>query len=185
MGWNEVVMRKLAHVMWWLGLSAYFGGMLALGAIAAPSIFHTVRQTGATLPATPSWLKASDQLGGEIFGNILLNFAVLEWVAIACMFIGLAGRLDRKRWSSIVLVCLLLLLVWLKLDEQFSFYPLVWKLRAQMRAATMPDVDLAKTFQGLHELATIKGQVKLFCLLTLVVLSAWRRDEPLKSSDPQ
>src|SRR3954467_13137941 len=120
--------RRAANVAWWLGLSAYFGGMLALGAIAAPAIFRTVRQTGATLPGTPAWLNPRDQLGGEIFGNVLLTFAWVEWIALALMFVGLVGWPPVKRWLRIVTILILLLLVWLKLDEQFSFYPMVWRL---------------------------------------------------------
>ena len=166
-------MRRVANVAWWLGLSVYFGGMLTVGVIVAPSVFHTVRQTGATLPGMPERLDAHSQLGGEIFGDVLDRSGVLEWVAIGFMLVGLAARLNLRGWFGRLTLGLVVLIGAIKLNEQLVVFPAVWRTRAALRAATMPLGQFAKDFAVYHSMATLLGQTKLVILLVLVLMSAW------------
>ncbi len=165
------MLRRIAALFWWLGLSLWFGGLVALGAVAAPPIFHTIRDVNATLPGTPEWLNAQDQLGGEIFGEILRRFSILEGVCLAALlaalFISLLMR--RNLWLWIRLFMVLALGSLLYYDSRV-LTPEVWKTRTLTRG--VQSAELENRFQVLHKRAEFLGQIKVWILVGLVGVSA-------------
>src|SRR4051812_18073491 len=84
--------RKFADVMFWVGLSLYFGGLVAVWAIVAPAIFRTAENAHVSMPGiTSPPLDMPREVGGEIFGVVLGRFAYLEAAALMLMFVGLAA----------------------------------------------------------------------------------------------
>src|SRR4051794_7379891 len=90
--------QKFADVIFWIGLSLYFGGLIAVGAIVAPAVFDTATAAHLSMPdvATPP-LDMSRQVGGEVFGAVLGRFAYLEAGALGMMLVGLAAWILGQR----------------------------------------------------------------------------------------
>ena len=182
------MLQRAANIAWWLGLSIYLGGMLALGAIAAPAIFHTVRQTGTTLPGLMPWMNAKEQLGGEIFGQVLQRFAWVEWVCLGLMLAGsvVAFRKAQPRASVWIKGGLLFILILLTMYDLQSLNPLIWRVRKEWRAANTQQLadPLAKEFNDLHKTAERVAQAKAYALLGLLLSSAWTSADLRPSAKP-
>src|SRR5690242_10593218 len=86
--------RHLTNVAWWIGVSIYFGGILALGAVAAPAIRDAVEHAGITMGgfASPP-LPMRGEVTGQIFGEVLARFTTVEVIALGLMLLGIAGFL--------------------------------------------------------------------------------------------
>jgi hypothetical protein len=178
--------RKLADVVFWIGVSVYFGGLLVLGAVAAPAIFHAAESAHVSMPgiAEPP-LVMHRQVGGEIFGAVLNRFAYVEATALALMLAGIAawvlGHKHVRRSTWVVLICWVLLAT-LAAADGGVIRPRVWALRTTIReqAATRPAAD-AKTawperdeFDRLHALDETFGRAKAYLLLAMLAVTAWR-----------
>src|ERR1700753_1751794 len=94
---GPIMWKRFAHLSFWLGASLYFGGLVALGAIAAPSIFETARLANLSMPAISPPLEMWKQVGGEIFGNILNRFVWIEAISLLLLLIGIAVPLVTHR----------------------------------------------------------------------------------------
>lgn len=173
------IFRRVPAVSWWLGLSAYFGGMLAL-AIAAPVLFHTTRGAHVSMPgiAAPP-LDMGNETGGEIFGNVLNAFSYVEVIALLLLLAGLLARLRTRTRVSHALAILYVLLGLTTLADLAYVRPKVWATRETVRqlAASAPatapfDPPEKQTFDSLHHLSERLGQAKFWLLLGMLVLSA-------------
>ncbi len=164
---------------WWLGMAAYFGGMLAL-AVAAPMVFRTTRTAHVSMPGiTSPPLDMANETGGEIFGNMLNAFAYVEVAALFLLLVGLLVRLRRPTRGAHVLAVLYVLLGLTALADLGYVRPKVWTTRERVRelAATAPAVATfappeKQTFDQLHVLSERLGQVKFWLLLGMLVISA-------------
>ena len=178
--------RRIFDVFFWLGLATYFGGMVLLGPIVAPSIFQTVRTSHISMPgiAAPP-LTMDGQVGGELFGDILNRFAYVETIALALMLLGLGGFLFvhlTVRRSTWLLLALWLFVSGITAYESASLYPEVWSLRQNIRnqAATRPAASSNSAwperdrFDALHARATLLGSFKAYTLLVMLLVTAWR-----------
>ena len=169
---------RITQVVYWVGAALYLGGIVALGVVAAPAIFQTVRETGAGMPGMGAWINSSQQLGGEIFGNVLIRFRVLEWLCLAMMGLGMVGGWmwgqQRKlgRWVRVGLLSVLGLLV---IYDAVYLTPAVWQARSQWRQASDAShaLELQRRFDVLHKQAEGLGHAKMWLLLGLVTVSAW------------
>src|ERR1041384_5508963 len=102
--------RKLADVAFWIGVSLYFGGLIAVGAIVAPAVFDTAKDSHLSMPgiAAPP-LDMGGQVGGQVFGVILNRFSYVEALGLILMFVGLAGwilghkHVRRSTWVIAIL----------------------------------------------------------------------------------
>jgi hypothetical protein len=180
--------RKLADVAFWIGISLYFGGLIALGAIAAPAVFKTARDLPLSMPgiADPP-LNTANQVGGEVFGEILARFAYVEALALALTLIGIAiwilGHRHVRRSTWIVLILWTLIAAIATIDAAW-LRPKVWSLRTTIRQQASAHVAPAATapgawpeyqqFDSLHKWDETLGRAKIYLLLGMILVIAWR-----------
>jgi hypothetical protein len=183
--------QRTAAALWWLGLSLYLGGMVALGIIVAPTLFAGLRELHAPLPGWPNAADGPDQLGGELFGRFLLRFQWVEMLCIALMALAVVVsgwkliRSNALGWAQRgLLVAVGLLFVY---DASF-LTPAVFAARTQWRQTVYQHAgDPGNTivtgldpsilahvvrFDQLHQRAKLVGQLKVWTLAALVIVSA-------------
>jgi len=178
--------RKFAEVIFWVGLSVYFGGLVAVGAIVAPAVFQSATNAHVSMPgiASPP-LDMPREVGGEIFGAVLNRFAYLEAAALVLMFIGLAAWIlgnRHVRWGTWLLLALWSLVAALTIYDSASLRPRVWELRQARRdtaaahASAAPNTPWPEDieFDGLHRRSEMLGRVKAYALLAMLLITAWR-----------
>jgi hypothetical protein len=178
--------RKIVDVFFWISASLYFGGMVALGAIVAPGVFAATRKAGIVLPgiASPP-LKGVDQAGGEIFGEILRRFTILEFSALGCILICLVVWLSTVRLfrrSTWIMTALWGILVATASYDAAILTPRVWDVRTTVRNEAAAHVDegmdarwpAREEFDALHKRSELLGHVRVYALLAMVAIAAWR-----------
>ncbi|MDP9173767.1 MAG: hypothetical protein M3O30_07860 [Planctomycetota bacterium] len=82
------------QVLYWLGLSTWFGGALFIG-VAAQVIFNTVKENDPTLPRVLSVNLQSQHatlLAGSIVGNLIAMLARIELACAALLFVTIAAQ---------------------------------------------------------------------------------------------
>lgn len=173
------MLRRILWFLFFLAMALHLGGMVALGVIAAPAIFRTVRANEAVLPGMPPWVNATDQLGGEIFGEVLMRFRMIETAALAIM--GLVVLLElalyvRGKWSlsvQVVRAALVAAVATLVIYDAASLTPTVWETRTRWRqAADVNQAAALKTdFDRLHKRSENLGRVRVYLLLALLGVS--------------
>jgi hypothetical protein len=178
--------RKLADVAFWIGLALYFGGILVIGVIVAPGVFDAARENhltmqGITVPPLEMW----KEVGGEVFGNVLNRFRVVESVSLALMLAGIAGwMLGHKhvRRSTWVLAALWTLVAVLTVVDLVWLQNRIWDLRTVVRQeapahagegmeARWPARD---QFESLHNLDESLNKGKGYVLLGMILVASWR-----------
>jgi hypothetical protein len=178
--------RKLSDVAFWIGISLYFGGIIAVGAVVAPSVFRTTDEAHISMPgiAAPP-LTMSSQVGGEIFGDILSRFSYMEALSLALMLLGLSGWLlahRHVRRSTWVVLILWAISAGLAAYDAASVRPAIWKLReavrdgASTRAADAKDAPWPERsqFDKLHSWDETLNRFKGYTLLAMILVTAWR-----------
>lgn len=181
---------RAGQVLLLVGVALYVGGMMALGAIAAPEIFSTLRRSHASTPEWQGLPDAAQQLGGEVFGNVLQRFAFMEWACLGLMLAGMLLQLRWPRWKGCwgaarwgLLAVLLLLAGY----DQALLTPAVWHQRTVWRQSLRQDPAAAEghraTFDALHRRSEMLGQAKVYLLLAMLGLVAWR-SVPAGSAQP-
>ena len=184
--------RKAADVTIWLGTSVYFGGLVTLGVVAAPAVFASSANAHLSMPgiAAPP-LNMSNQVGGEIFGEVLNRFAWVQLIGLALILVGLAvWFLGHKmvRRSTWVLVILWILLAALTAYDIGVLRPRVFVVRDAVREKakrppppTMPAGPLTSAdwpeqveFNGLHDRSEAIAHWEAYVLLGMILVAAWR-----------
>ncbi len=179
------MLKHALNVVWWLGLSLYFGGLLTLGAIVAPAVFSTTADSHMSMPGIVSPpLDMAKQVGGEIFGAVINRFSIVEFVCLGLMFVGLCGMIwlhQSVRRSEWVLVALWIILTVLARYDNAVLRPRVWSLRSEVRASVSTHMDGMETrwpeqmeFDKLHQESELVGRAKVYLLFGMIVVSAWR-----------
>jgi hypothetical protein len=186
--------RRATNVAWWLGVSAYFGGLVTL-AVSAMAISGAIRKGGITMSgfASPP-LDMSRQVTGQIFGEVLARFTWVETIALGLMLVGLIGFLlahkpvRRTVWVLLVLwVALAGLLAYdagVLRQKVWAQREATWKTAPQYAA----EQDLTKwpekvEFDKLHKRSEAMGRYKAYLLLGMILVTAWRglAEKPVKT----
>ena len=172
-------MFRLSRLLFVVALAVYLGGLIGLGPIAAPAVFKTLQDSGAVTATSNPALTNPKQLGGEIFGNVLRQFAVLESGCVLAMMLGVVGEsllrgraMLRKPWHWLRIV-LVAGVAGLLVYDAVIVYPKVVAKRAEWRAAmgTAKADELQGQFDGLHRRAESIGHGKAYLLLALLGLT--------------
>ena len=130
---------RMTQVIFWLGLSIYLGGLVALGGIVAWQLFSILGHTSVQVAGMSAHLNQSRQLAGLIFGRILEAFNVVEIVCLALMFVAICTQmalhlnlLNIWVWLRLVVAVLLLLL---SLYDIFIVSPAVHRQQTTLRSS--------------------------------------------------
>jgi hypothetical protein len=177
--------RRILDVIFWIGASLCFGGLVALGVIVAPAVFETARQTHLSMPGISPPLEVDRQVGGEIFGAILHRFAYLEVACLLLMLVALAGWIISQRVvrrSTWLLLTLWVLVGALTAYDAGFLRPKVFVLRQEVRdqatahAADAPGAvwPARAEFDVLHARSETVGHLKTYAVLAMILLAAWR-----------
>lgn len=159
----------LLHTLHLLALALWLGGLVAIGALVAPTAFHAVR----TLPELAGHLPQQNALAGAVVGGSLRLF---NFLSLACAAVLLTVSLllpAPRRWTGACLGTTLVLLASV-LYLAFSLTPAMDLAQAQGRMA-----DFDRMHHWYEQLST---QFQLPLLLLLTVFTALR-DSP--SPSPQ
>jgi hypothetical protein len=185
--------KRFAHLSFWLGASLYFGGLVTLGAIAAPGVFFVTTHNVITMPAIPAALNMGNQVGGEIFGEVLNRFVWIEVIASVLLGVGILVPLVSHRpvrKSTSIMFSLWLGVVVLMVYTAAYLHPQVWHEREVLRAsaATRPAVAAGASaattqaavwpekeeFDSLHARAETLARFKMYLLLAMIVVGSMR-----------
>lgn len=180
------MLRKFAMVAWWLGVSAYFGGILAVGAVVAPVVFDTARSAALTMPGVPASLDVSKQVGGEIFGAVLGRFLIVEVICLGVMLAGLTVTIvthKTVRRSTWVLLGLWMILATFTGYDAGYLRPQVLQARDKYRASASMHVSSENpdevwperaAFEEVHARSETFGRLKAYALLGMILVGAWK-----------
>lgn len=140
-------MRRLADSLYSLAITLWAGGLWAIGFIAAPSLFASLKDR---------------VLAGELAGNL---FGLMAWVGMACAAYLLAylfARQGRAAFRSSVFWLVLAMLV-LALIGHFGIQPVLAQLKAEVWPRSVMESALRDRFSAWHGVAG--GLYVLQCLL--------------------
>jgi hypothetical protein len=153
-----------------LALALWLGGLVAIGALVAPTAFHATR----TAPALAGNLPQQNALAGAVVGGSLRLFNKLDF---ACAAVLLAANLlllphTSRRWTGACLGITLVLLA--------STLYLVFGLTPAMDAAQAHGAMTA--FDQMHHRYEQLSTLFQMPLLLLLILFTAFRDSPLTST---
>ncbi len=174
---------QLIQILYWLALATWFGGVLFV-AIAAPSIFRTVRKSNPILPDILSG-NLKDQhatlLAGTIVGNLLARLTTVQLVCAAVLIVTGVAQLfvidlgDRNGTAAILRTIMLIVAVALVVYHWLVVWPTLLKYRGEYIAnADEPEIanPARERFDVVHRRSVMILQVVLFMLLGMILFSA-------------
>ncbi|MGN6368895.1 MAG: hypothetical protein ACTHN5_11605 [Phycisphaerae bacterium] len=184
----------MSHLSFWLGASVYFGGLVALGAIAAPAVFYAANHSGMTMPGIGPALDMGNQVGGEIFGEVLNRFVLIEVISLVLLGVGIGVPMVTHRpmrKSTSLLFSLWLGVVVLMVYTAAYLHPKIWHEREVLRASAMTRPAATQTavpaknavvaawpekeeFDSLHARAETLARIKAYLLLAMIVVGSMR-----------
>ena len=179
---------RFTQVLFSLGLCIYFGGLLILGALVAPEIFHTISAAGVHAAVINPKLNQSKELAGLIFGNILQIFSIFQLV---CLFLMLFSALFQMafhlnavniwvwmRLGGVLILAVLLGSQMLRLDRAVRQEHKLWVQNVDTNPA---QAALHKAqFQRYHAAAEHNGMIQMALLLALVFVQGWGINYPTR-----
>ncbi len=179
---------RFTQVLFSLGLSIYFGGLLILGALVAPEMFHTISTVGVHAAVINPRLNESKELAGLIFGNILQIFAIFQLVCLLLMLFAalmqMACHLNAVniwvwlRLGGLVLLAMMLGSQMLQLDPAVRREHKLWLQNVDANPAR---AALYKArFQRDHTAAEHNGMIQMGLLLALVFIQGWGINYPTR-----
>lgn len=130
-------MRRLAESLYSLTITLWVGGLWAIGFIAAPSLFASLKDR---------------VLAGELAGNL---FGLIAWVGIACagyLLAYLAVRRGPAAFRSSVFWLVLAMLA-LGLVGHFGIQPVLAQLKAEAWPHSVMQGPLRERFAAWHGIA--------------------------------
>jgi uncharacterized membrane protein len=159
--WLFLVFARALHL---LALALWLGGLVAIGALVAPTAFHATR----TAPALAGNLLQQNALAGAVVGGSLRLFNKLDF---ACAAVLLAANLlllphTSRRWTGACLGVTLVLLA--------STLYLVFGLTPAMDTAQAHGAMMA--FDQMHHLYEQLSTLFQMPLLLLLILFTALRD---------
>lgn len=174
---------QFIQILYWLALATWFGGVLFV-AIAAPSIFRTVRKSKPILPDILSAnLKEQHAtlLAGTIVGNLLARLTTVQLVCAAVLIVTGIAQLfvidlsDRNGVAAILRSVMLIIAVALVVYHWLIIWPELLKYRGEYIAnADEPEIanPARERFDVAHRRSVMILQVVLFMLLGMILFSA-------------
>jgi hypothetical protein len=139
----------LVQILYWLGLSTWFGGVLFI-AIAAPIVVRAVRESNPVMTSVLSVNLEGQHgtlLAGSIIGQIMAVLVRVEVACAAMLAVALIGhwvmlpRTGNQLVMQIVRTALFLAAVALLLYQWRIVWPRMWKHRQQyIDHADEPDI---------------------------------------------
>ncbi len=159
-----LVLLRTLHL---LALALWLGGLVAIGALVAPTAFHAAR----TAPALAGHLPQQNALAGAVVGGSLRLFNLLT---LTCAAVLLAANLlllpyTSRRWTGACLAAILVLLA-STLYLAFGLTPAMDLAQAQGRMA-----DFDRMHHWYEQLSTL---LQMPLLLLLTVFTALRDSPP-------
>ncbi len=152
-------MRRLAESLYVLAITLWVGGLWAIGFIAAPSLFASLKDR---------------VLAGELAGNL---FGLIAWVGMACAAWLLAYLAVRRGTAMFKLAVfwLVLAMLLLVLVGHFGIQPILAQLKAEAWPRSVMESAVKSRFAAWHGVAG--GLYALQCLLgaALVLLQGRER----------
>lgn len=147
-----------ARTLHLLALALWLGGLVAIGALVAPTAFHAAR----TAPALAGNLPAQNALAGAVVGGSLRLFNVLCLVSVAVLLVSNLALLTTagRRWTGACLAATGLLL----LSALYLTFGLTPALDAAQARGDMAGFD--RMHHGYEQVSTLL-QFPLLLLLTL------------------
>lgn len=161
-----------ARVLHLLALALWLGGLVAIGALVAPTAFHAAR----TAPALAGSLPIQNALAGAVVGGSLRLFNILCLVCAAVLLAANFALLTATdcRWTGACLSITLLLL----LSALYLTFGLTPALDAAQARGDVTGFD--KMHHGYEQVSTLL-QFPLLLLLTL--FTALRDTRKLETGD--
>ncbi len=179
---------RITQILFWFGLSIYFGGLLILGTLVAPEIFNTIATAGVHASTLNPHLNEAKELAGEIFGNILYYFSIFQ---LLCLFLMLFSVLFQMafhlnamsiwvwlRLGGVLLLAVLLGAQMLKIDPAVRREHKLWLQYVNTDAA---QAEVHRTeFMRDHAAAECNGIIQMILLLAIVCIQGWGINYPTR-----
>ncbi len=174
---------QFVQIVYWLALATWFGGVLFI-ALAAQSIFKTVRQNNPILPEVLSVNLEGQHatlLAGSIVSNLLVQLGKMELVcgiALVATLIAQAFLIDlsdRNGTATILRVLLLAGALGASAWHRWVIWPRIMRHRRDyIDHADEPEVanPAKEQFDREHRRSVALLQVVLFLLLGMILFSA-------------
>ena len=147
-------MRRLAESFYSLAITLWVGGLWAIGFIAAPSLFASLKDR---------------VLAGELAGNL---FGLIAWVGMACaayLLVYLTMRRCRAALETAVFWLVLAMLV-LALAGHFGIQPILAQLKAEAFPQSVMESAVKGRFVVWHGIASGLYSVQSLLGVALVLL---------------
>ncbi|MGC8623826.1 MAG: hypothetical protein ACP5VQ_01005 [Phycisphaerae bacterium] len=179
---------RITQILFWFGLSIYFGGLLILGTLVAPEIFNTIAAAGVHTSTINPLLNESKELAGRIFGNILYYFSIFQLICLFLMLFSvlfqMAFHLNAMsiwvwlRLGGVLMLALLLGAQMLRIDPAVRREHQLWLQYVDTDAARAA-VHQAQ-FARDHAAAERNGIIQMILLLTIVCIQGWGINYPTR-----
>ncbi len=180
---------RISQCFFWLALAVYFGGLAALGPLAAYEIFTIIPETHAQVPGMSSHLNQPKQLAGDVFGHILKAFNPVELSCAVVLLLAVGVQMAlylkwRNMWNvlRVLLVCTVVVVTFF---DRFYTFPRVWREhRLWVKNVDQHPQRAAahrKKFEYLHAQSEHLGELELLLLLALLLVSAAGVQQPQRS----
>lgn len=175
-------MFQAIQIAYWLALSTWFGGVLFI-AIAAPVIFHTIRDADPTLPKVLSVNLEGQHgtlLAGTIVGNLLKILSKVELACAGVMLLAIIGQWFFVERNGLEIVAPILrsamfvAAVGLLLYDLRVVWPRIQKFRQEyIDHADEPDIanPAKEQFDRYHQESVSILRNILFLLLGIILFS--------------
>lgn len=165
-------LRRALPAMLLAVAAGYLAALIVVGAIVAPAVFDSVRWARATMPNLPAFLNAQNQVGGEIFGTVLVRFTTVEAALAGGLFaLAFVEWLIVLRAKALVRLLLALVLAGV-LQYQLQYTaPEILDVRTTWRQARSPTeaAPLQRRFDVLHKRSEWLAHLRVYLLLALAV----------------
>lgn len=146
-------MKNLADYTASLAITAWVGGLWAIGYIAAPVLFYT---------------QPDRQLAGILSGQMLV---VIGYIGIVCgtylllYRLAISGKAAMREWGFWLAATMLVI----TLLFQYGIYPLMASIKLQAQSADLMQVALAPSFKMWHGISSILYLVESLLGAALVI----------------
>lgn len=149
-------MRNFTEALYFVVLTAWIGGMWAIGYVVAPTLFATL---------------GDRQMAGLVAGKL---FALMGWIGLGCGAYSLVFLLGRLGGGALKRAAFWLVFVILALTavSQFGLQPLMAQLKAEAWPREVMETVLRDRFAAWHGISSILYLVQSVLGVWLVVAAS-------------